>query len=240
MPDPDRILDAAADLVGAGTRPTMSAVADRAGVSRATVYRAFADLPTLTRALVASGRVDAERLLALDPTDRVFDAVGSLLAQRGLAATTIEDVAHLAGVAPVTIYRRFGDRRGLFQAFVAARTPRRLATELPVMATGDLEADLRHIARECLRFLTEQRDLFLLAFSADAEAAALFGDLRQSSTSIRATVARYLASQIPGAGAPEAHAFLGMLLALGWDADGDTVEQRARLAVSIFLRGVLA
>ncbi len=238
-PIPERILDAAAALVRAGEPVTISAVAERAGVARGTVYRHHPDLSALTAALVASGRVAADDLPEAQPGERILDAVGVVLRQRGLAATTIEEVAHQAGVAPITVYRHFGDRQGLLQAFVATRTPRRLATELSARVTGDVEADLTGIAREILGFLAAHRELFLLAFSADAEAAALFGDLRQGSASIRATVAGYLSAAIPGAGAPEAHAFLGILLGLGWDAVERDADERARLAVRIFLRGVL-
>lgn len=48
-----------------------------------------------------------------------------------------------------------------------------------------------------------------------------------------------LDSQIPGAGALEARAFLGLIMALGWEADGVPVEDKAERAVSIFLNGVL-
>jgi AcrR family transcriptional regulator len=240
MPTRERILDAAAELVAEATPLTMTGVAGRAGVTRGTLYRHFADLATLSNALVESGRLDAERLTASDPTDRILDAVATRLSQRGLAGTTIEDVAHLAGVAPVTIYRHFGDRRGLLQAFVTARTPRRLAGDLASTATGDLEADLTRVALECLRFLTEHRAIFLLAFSPDAEGAALFTEIRQGSTSIEDTVTRYLQSRLPRTGPPEAHAFLGMLLALGWGSATDDIDANARRAVSIFLRGVLS
>jgi AcrR family transcriptional regulator len=288
QPPADPILDAAAGLVGEGTPLSMSAVAARAGVARGTLYRRFADLAVLTQALVASGRAAPGQLKGSNPTDRILDALAGLLAQRGLSAMTIEDVAARAGVAPATIYRRFGDRRGLLQAFAAARTPRRLSAELEnAAATGDLEADLTHIATECLRFLADHRAIFMLAFSADAEAAALFAEMRQGSRSIGEIVTRYLQAAIPGAGAPEAQAFLGMLLAFGLNvgpsdrpagdrgvdgsgsaapsrkasgaasrtfsgtasptapspasgtADADAIEQRARRAVAIFLRGVL-
>lgn len=235
----DRILRAASAILADGERLTVSAAAARAGVSRGTVYRYFANAPALVESLLASGRVDPDRARAIDPTDRILDAVATLLGRHGLSATTIEGVAEAAGVSPVTVYRRFGDRRGLLQAFVLQRTPRRLATDLAATATGNLEEDLSRIAREGISFLTRHRDVFRIAFTTDPEAAALFADLRRGSVSMREAVTRYLQSAVPGTGEAEAHAFLGMVLALGLDAGEQDVEARARTAVSIFLRGVL-
>ena len=239
MPSRDRILDAATEMVDRGSPLTISAVSASAGVSRGTVYRCFPNAAALADALVASGRVAPDRVRATDPTERILDAVATLLGQNGLSGMTVEDVARMAEVSPITVYRRFGDRRGLLESFVLRRTPRRLASELPATATGDLKEDLLRIAREGISFLAHHRDIFMLAFTADPEAAALLSDIRRDSVSIREAVTSYLRAAIPGTGANEAHAFLGMVLALGLDADEQDAEARAALVVSIFLQGVL-
>ena len=48
----ERILDAAAELVRAGSPVTVSAVAEQAGVARGTVYRYHSDRSALMTALV--------------------------------------------------------------------------------------------------------------------------------------------------------------------------------------------
>jgi AcrR family transcriptional regulator len=47
---------------------------------------------------------------------RILEAASRVLAERGAAGTSIDVVASEAGVGKGTVFRRFGDRSGLFQA----------------------------------------------------------------------------------------------------------------------------
>jgi AcrR family transcriptional regulator len=47
---------------------------------------------------------------------RILEAARRVLAERGAAGTSIDAVACAAGVGKGTVFRRFGDRAGLFQA----------------------------------------------------------------------------------------------------------------------------
>jgi AcrR family transcriptional regulator len=47
---------------------------------------------------------------------RILEAARRVLAERGAAGTSIDAVASEAGVGKGTVFRRFGDRSGLFQA----------------------------------------------------------------------------------------------------------------------------
>jgi AcrR family transcriptional regulator len=47
---------------------------------------------------------------------RIIEAARRVLAERGAAGTSIDAVASEAGVGKGTVFRRFGDRSGLFQA----------------------------------------------------------------------------------------------------------------------------
>jgi AcrR family transcriptional regulator len=49
---------------------------------------------------------------------RILEAAARVLAQRGAEGTSIDAVACAAGVGKGTIFRRFGDRSGLFQALL--------------------------------------------------------------------------------------------------------------------------
>jgi AcrR family transcriptional regulator len=69
--------------------------------------------------------------------DALADATLSLLAQRGFAAMTIEDVAREAGVGKPAIYRRHKDKAALVVAVVG----RQLA-ELDVPDLGDTREEL--------------------------------------------------------------------------------------------------
>jgi AcrR family transcriptional regulator len=49
---------------------------------------------------------------------RILDAARLVLAQRGADATSIDAVTAAAGVGKGTVFRRFGDRSGLFRALL--------------------------------------------------------------------------------------------------------------------------
>jgi AcrR family transcriptional regulator len=71
------------------------------------------------------------------------------LADSGYAELTIEKVARRCGVHKTTIYRRWPDRESLVADAVIGRA----AVEVPFPDTGDIEADLRQLARSLVRFL---------------------------------------------------------------------------------------
>ncbi|MGH2937965.1 MAG: TetR/AcrR family transcriptional regulator [Solirubrobacterales bacterium] len=50
---------------------------------------------------------------------RILEAAREVLAERGAEATSLDAVAAAAGVGKGTIFRRFGDRSGLFQALLS-------------------------------------------------------------------------------------------------------------------------
>ena len=56
------------------------------------------------------------RTPSLDVTDSLIEAALSILEQEGLAALTVRSVASKAGVAPMGVYSRFGNKDGLLQA----------------------------------------------------------------------------------------------------------------------------
>lgn len=233
MAEPDPLLDAAAALLARGAPLSVAAVAAEAGVSRGTVYRRFADRDAIVAALAASGRSPP----APEPPlrERILDAVGRLLPRVGLAATTLEGVAKEAGVGVVSVYRQFGDRKGLLGAFIAERTPRRTVAALPLDTPP--EAGLLLLARESLAFLREHRALFLLAFDPDPETRALLAELRAGSPSVREGTARFVEQHFPDPTGRSVAAFWGLTMSVGWFGKGE-VEADARFVVQAFLHGV--
>ena len=57
-----------------------------------------------------------------DVDDRILEAAGALLRERGPGAVHIDAVATRSGVARTTIYRRYSDRRDLLAAALARLT----------------------------------------------------------------------------------------------------------------------
>jgi AcrR family transcriptional regulator len=239
----DRILDAAERRVGGGGSLNLSRVAVDAGVSRGTVYRWFGGGEGLAEALAG------ERGLAGpcgSTRERILDAVGARLAERGLHGVTFEAVARHAGTGQTTVYRLFGDHIGLMTAFVAERTPKRLVPTLSLARNdGDLVGDLVDVARELLVFMRDHRHLLPLLFDPDPRTAALFEDIRASTGSTRAALASYFQRQVRAGrlgGEPRmlADTFTGMIFGLGLgdpDRSAEDLDALARFAVRTLLDG---
>lgn len=60
---------------------------------------------------------------------KILDAALALAVESGLENLTVDDVAKRAGAGRVTVYRRFGDKRGLINALLGRET-RRCLTDL--------------------------------------------------------------------------------------------------------------
>src|SRR6266496_6224804 len=73
----------------------------------------------------------------------VLAATLAELAGTGYAALTVENVARRAGVHKTTIYRRWKDRESL----VTDAMTELAATQVPFPDTGDIDTDLRRLAR---------------------------------------------------------------------------------------------
>jgi AcrR family transcriptional regulator len=57
-------------------------------------------------------------MAAIRPRERILDAATRLFADEGVNATSVDRVVAEAGVAPMTVYRRFGGKDGLVAATV--------------------------------------------------------------------------------------------------------------------------
>jgi AcrR family transcriptional regulator len=78
-------------------------------------------------------------------------AVVAELAENGYEGTTVERVAQRAGTAKTTIYRRWGGLDGLLADLMAEHAAR----EIPAPDEGDLDGDLRALARAVVASLAD-------------------------------------------------------------------------------------
>jgi AcrR family transcriptional regulator len=89
----------------------------------------------------------------------ILAAATELLAERGLAGMSIEEVAARAEVGKATIYRRWPSRGALaLDAFLAE-----FSSKLPMADTGSLRSDLRAALRAWVRAVTKTRAGRMLA-----------------------------------------------------------------------------
>lgn len=158
----DDIVRGARRLLSAGKPVSMAALAKAAGLSRATLYRLVPDRAALEALL-------AKHDLALpqdDSEQRILQATRVVLERNGFDSATMEDIATEADVSPVTLYRRYGDRDGLIQAFLDAVPARRKARTLTPSADSDVEAELSLLATIVLQELLTARGLIRAALGA--------------------------------------------------------------------------
>jgi AcrR family transcriptional regulator len=72
-------------------------------------------MPTAARSAPPSARPGPKQDRSRRTEQALLDAALALFRDRGVEAVTVADIASAAGVAPATIYRRFGDKEGLLR-----------------------------------------------------------------------------------------------------------------------------
>lgn len=235
-PADEALLDAARAVLARGGTLSVAEVARQAGVARGTVYRRFPSPQALAEALRAAGHPVPEAPASPDTRTRLLDAVGAVLRRQGLGGTTLEAVAQEAGVAPVTVYRHFHDRRGLLRAYVGERSPRRLAGSPALEPDADLATGLLALSRESLAFTRAHPGLVLLGLSPDPEAQALLAEAREGTPSVRELAARLIDRHLPDPTGRTVLAFWGLLTFVALGSPGP-LDDDARFVVDTFLRG---
>ena len=87
--------------------------------------------------------------------DAILGAAGASFLEHGFAASSIEQIAADAGVSKVTVYNRFGDKRGLFAAAVERECEQiSTAMAVPDLPSGALRARLTTIGEAMVAFLS--------------------------------------------------------------------------------------
>lgn len=89
------------------------------------------------------GTIDDTLAASPSPRDRILRAAAMLLAEGGREAVSTRAVSAAAGVQPPTIYRQFGDMRGLLDAVAEDGFTRYLRAKVARGSTEDPVADLR-------------------------------------------------------------------------------------------------
>jgi len=231
----ERILDAAERLAGRSPEAfTMDRVADEASVSRATVYRHFGDVSALRNALQEE-RPESDAVERTDPRMRILDAALAEFVRSGVHGASIQAIAEGAGVSPMTVYNRFGDKEGLVAAIIRERGP----GSLPVATESEEESPeraLRTFVGGMLRLAEEQRDMFGLVIAPDPITRRAFRRVRDNADDIGTILeARLRAMDLTESIDPRmaAKSLMGMILANGVLAPilfGEEVEDRDLLA----------
>ena len=157
-------------------------------------------------------------MATLSTRERLIQAALALFLSQGVSQTTTRQIADLAGVNEVTLFRNFGNKYGLLQAVIqAAPTFRDLGETLmqQTIATGDRYQTLKTYASECLQAL-EQAPAFVrsLIGEADQYPSENRQALGQRLEAASHYVAQYLHQTMPARSLPSVRpaGFLGALL----------------------------
>lgn len=180
--------------------------------------------------------------------NRILAATREILANKGRRGTTTREIADLAGVNEATLFRHFGNKDALIEACVDRCCPAMELQELLPCLNGDLEEDLRLIARTLTDRMEQVRDLIIMSLS-EAENGTGVGDAAwRGPTAIKEIIAAYMAKRVQSgdlAGDPVllARFFMGMVFAqvVGRKKFAElayTSEQVLEFQIAVFLNGV--
>ena len=250
--DDEQILAVAAQLWGQsqGDDFTMDKLSDATGVSRATLYRRFSSREAILQRLVDEHAIDIEELLLPDIPTRIVQATGVALNRAGFAGVTVEKIAQEAGVGPATVYRHFGSKDALIEAFIRTNSPRQILRGLAANAASDLEADLVLLATTMFEFMRDNRGLVSIFAFENQGSEEYLAKIRASQGRTVYMLAEYLAGHMAlgnlqqGDSFALALCFIGSLFGVGligpqsYNQPVTDIESVARLVTQLFLHGI--
>jgi len=182
---------------------------------------------------------------------RILDAALALAAASGLRHLTMDDVAARAGVARMTVYRRFGGRPQLLEALAVRECRRCLAAVAGAIDPADpIDERAASLFLAVLRVIREHP---LLARLARVEPESLLGELTRDDSAVFKLVRDFLTVQIRAAQAsgellatdPTALAEIGLRLGVSFVLMPDSVialedDQATRELVTALVAPLLA
>jgi AcrR family transcriptional regulator len=143
-PTRDLILGKAQELIAGGGKPTVAQIAEAAGVSRTSFYRAFDSRDALLEALSVHPEPGAR--------DRILEAALASVGAAGLNALSMDELAASAEVSRATLYRLFPGKSALFAGLIRRYSPLEPVRLLMADLHGELpEVVMPEIARTVYR-----------------------------------------------------------------------------------------
>lgn len=152
----------------------------------------------------------------------ILEAARSGFAQRGYGATTMRDIADLAGVYEPMIYRRFESKAELFRRAVLEPLDAVIASYLDTFEAAEsasTEDQVRAFVPPLYRIMRDERELILALLSAgefhDDELAGLDGSLSATLRSIIDRLEGHVAGEAARTPLPDLDASRALLISFG-------------------------
>lgn len=233
-----------------GDEFTMDKLSEATGVSRATLYRRFGSREAILQRLVDDHALDIEALSLPDIPTRIMHATGVALNRAGFAGVTIDMIAQEAGVGPATVYRHFGSKDALIEAFIGFNSPRQLLRSLVANAESDLAADLILLAKTMLEFMRDNQGLVSTFAFENQGSEAHIAKIRASQGRTIYMLTDYLAGHMAlgnlhqGDAFALALSFMGILIGVGlvgpksYDRPITDLDAVAHNVTQLFLHGI--
>lgn len=104
-------------------------------------------------------------LATKETAERIIEAALQLVSEKGYTAATTKSIAELAGVNEVTLFRHFGNKRGLLKAIIEQFSYYPLLQqEINQNVTWELEKDLLNFSLKHFQFLMSIKDFVMIGF----------------------------------------------------------------------------
>ena len=231
---------------------TMDRLATESGLSRATLYRRFGGRDALLKKLATERNITVAELDRPDMRTRILQAAGIVFGQTGLAQSTIDQIAQEAEVGTATIYRHFGSKTKLVEAFVQSIRPQHLITTLTMHKNEDMEKKLTDFTMGAIQFIQKNRQLITLIINEpeSEEAQKLFIQMQNAPNRTLTSLTNYFEAHIAASTLKKqnsqqlAIAFFGLLLTFTvfnnklYTVPPQNPEDTAQFIVKLFLNGI--
>lgn len=185
----------------------------------------------------------------VETRERILAAARQVYVQRnGQHGATTREIAQLAGVNEVTLFRHFGSKERLLAEMVERCCPVREVTDELVAETGELRADLIRIGLALARGMEAVEDLIgvhMADVTLDGGSPVFEGPKRAHQRVVEFMKGQVEAARITGDPRRLTRAFTGMVFShvMGkriWNDVRPTSESDIALYTDIFLKGTLS
>lgn len=124
---------------------------------------------------------------------RILDAAIELMCNKGYAATSVREIASVAGVSEMTLFRKFKNKQALLEEITEKYT--KTFSSAKVFEedwTYDLETDLKNLSRTYQDFMNEHKNVVLLAYKESGVHDEISTGLTENPKLMRKHLSKYL------------------------------------------------